>query len=141
MASPAMAKCVIPTNAAAQIRETRGQINAYRAQAGLPALTQNTKLAAAAASHACDMADMGKISHSGSNGSDFAHRIKTRGYKFSAANENVGTFGTGKAAQWWYNSPGHRANMLSPKITEMGLGIALGADKQVYWVMVGGSPR
>lgn len=141
MASPALAVCVTPADETEKISETFKQINAYRAQKRLNPLTQNPKLTAVAAHHACDMASMGKHSHVGSNGADLVTRIKKQGYKFSAANENVGKFGESKPAHWWFGSPGHRANILSPKIREIGLGVALGPDKQFYWVMVGGSQQ
>jgi uncharacterized protein YkwD len=140
-AVPALADCVKPADEPQQIAEAFGQINAYRAAVGLKALTQNAKLTTVAANHACDMADMGKNSHFGSNGADLVQRVKAQGYKFSAANENVGKFGKSKPAQWWYGSTGHRDNMLSAKIKEVGLGVALGPDKQFYWVMVGGSQK
>lgn len=141
LAPPALANCVTPADQSQQIAEVLGQINAYRAEIGLKRLTQNPKLTAVAANHACDMASMGKNSHFGSNGADLVQRVKAQGYKFSAANENVGKFGKSKPAQWWYGSSGHRDNMLSPKIKDVGLGVALGADKQFYWVMVGGSQK
>jgi uncharacterized protein YkwD len=141
LAAPAVAKCVTPADQPQQIAEALAQINAYRAEAGLKPLSQNPKLTAVAANHACDMADMGKNSHFGSNGADLVQRVKAQGYAFSAANENVGKFGKSKPAQWWYGSSGHRDNMLSRKINEVGLGVAVGSDKQFYWVMVGGSPK
>jgi uncharacterized protein YkwD len=141
--APALAHsaCAPPPGAAALLAEARAQINAYRQAAGLGALTDNTTLANTAQTHACDMSRMGRHSHTGSNGSDLAARLRQGGYPFRAANENVGKFNKSRAADWWYGSPGHRKNMLSPKIKEVGLGVVQGADKQFYWVMLGGARR
>lgn len=141
LAAPAFAKCSQPAQTKALIEQINNQINAYRRMAGLAALYMNGALMTTAQDHACDMAAMGKHSHSGSNGSDLSRRLKTAGYRFRAANENVGRFGKSNAAEWWYNSSGHRANILSPAIKEVGFGVALGADQQQYWVMVGGAQK
>lgn len=141
-AIPAMAACTHPSDAKARIAQTMAQINAYRKSSGLPALSVDRKLAKTAESHACDMARMGHYSHIGSNGSNLARRVKAQGYRFRTANENVGQFQPStSAAGWWYKSPGHRANMLSAKISDVGFGVAIGADQRLYWVMVGGKSR
>jgi len=141
IAAPALAACTAPSGAKALMAEARDQINSYRSAAGLGALALNTNLSKAAQDHACDMSRMGKLSHVGANGSDLVARLKRIGYAFRAANENVGKFNQTAAAKWWYGSPGHRANMLSLKINEVGLGVVQGADRQFYWVMVGGARR
>ena len=141
LGAPAFAACARPADEKARIGQALADINAYRKSAGLAALSTDGKLTKAAKAHACDMAAMGKHSHVGSNGSDLVKRLRSAGYKFRSANENVGKFGKSNAAQWWYNSSGHRANMLSPKIRDVGLAVALGPDNQFYWVMVGGSSK
>lgn len=142
-ASPALsANCAKPAEAKAMLAQVSAEVNGFRRAAGLPALGNDSKLSKSAQAHACDMAGQGKFSHFGSNGSDLVRRLKDVGYRFRSANENVGRFRTAKtASDWWYNSAPHRANMLSPKIDEMGLGVALGADQQLYWVMVGGAEK
>ena len=139
LAAPAFAICGQPAQARALVQQANGQINAYRRAAGLPPLSLNGALSKAAQAHACDMVTMGRHSHVGSNGSDLRHRLRSIGYQFRTANENVGKFGKSNAADWWYNSAGHRANLLSPSIKEVGLGLALGPDQRHYWVMVGGA--
>lgn len=134
--------CTMPAGAEARMAQELAAINAYRRQAGLSAVTPSKTLSKIAQAHACDMKQMGKYSHVGSNGSDLKQRLKAGGYRFRTAVENVGQFqATTGAAQWWYGSRGHRANLLSPGIREAGLGVALGADRKYYWVMVGGKSR
>lgn len=140
--SPASADCAQPQSTQALKAEAMLGINGYRQSAGLAALSADSKLASSAQAHACDMARQGRHSHVGSNGSDLVRRLKSAGYRFRAAVENVGKFqSTTKAADWWYKSSGHRANMLSSKIGDVGLGVALGKDGQYYWVMVGGRAK
>ena len=140
-AAPAYAGCVQPAQTGALLAQAQDQVNAYRRAAGLGALPVNPTLSKTAQDHSCDMARMGKHSHYGSNGSDLVRRLKATGYRYRAANENVGKFGKSNAADWWYNSPGHRANILSKNIKEVGFGVALGPDQQHYWVMVGGARK
>lgn len=140
-ATPSFAACAKPAKADAMVHQARAEVNAYRKAAGLAALSLDGKLTKSAQNHACDMAHMGNYSHVGSNGSGLAHRIKAQGYMFRTANENVGKFGKSNAVDWWYNSPGHRANILSSEIRDVGLGVALGANNRLYWVMVGGAQR
>jgi uncharacterized protein YkwD len=139
--APALAECTQPGQAQALLSEARQQINGYRGAAGLNPLAMNGTLSQTAQNHACDMVQMGRHSHTGSNGSDLTARLQRQGYRYRYANENVGKFNRSKAAQWWYGSSGHRANMLSGKAKEMGLGVALGPDGQHYWVMVSGARR
>lgn len=142
LAAPAFAACNRPSDSGPRLAQTMREINAYRLSAGLPTLSKNSKLSRTAGAHACDMARMGKYTHYGSNGSDLAHRVKSQGYRFRIANENVGKFRpTTSAAHWWYGSAGHRHNIMSPKIKDVGFGVALGADDRLYWVMVGGASR
>ena len=141
-AAPAMANCARPGDAATRMAQTFSQINAYRKSAGLPALTINAKLTNAAAAHACDLVKMRKLSHTGSNGSDLSDRVKAQGYRYRIVNENIADITPASpVAPLWYNSPGHRKNMLEPGITDVGLSLALGAGNRQFWVMVGGRAR
>ena len=40
----------------------------------------------------------------------------------------------------WMNSPGHRANILSGNVTQIGVGLAYAADGSPYWTMVFARP-
>jgi uncharacterized protein YkwD len=41
----------------------------------------------------------------------------------------------------WMNSPGHRANLLNPNMTEIGLGLAYTAGGYPYWTQDFAAPR
>jgi len=103
-------------------------VNQARGQNGLPPLTQNSQLSAAALAHSTDMACNDFVGHSGSDGSHWTDRISVQGYSFSYATENIYVgfpdFGgtPDGAFEWWMNSQVHRDNILDPKVSEIGVG-------------------
>ncbi len=103
-------------------------INKERAAAGLPALSPNRKLTAAAQKHSADMAANDFIDHTGSDGSRWFGRIASEGYSYSYASENiyVGNPAFGGTAEgavtWWMNSQVHRDNILSKAVEQIGVG-------------------
>lgn len=105
-------------------------INQARAEKSLPALTLRDPLTAAARNHSRDMACNDFIDHTGSDGSTWFTRIQAQKYAYSYASENiyVGDPDFGGDAQgafdWWMNSQVHRDNILSPKVTSIGIGYA-----------------
>jgi uncharacterized protein YkwD len=105
-------------------------INNARQQNNLPTLTLDDRLSAAAFAHSSDMACQDFVDHTGSDGSNWKDRIQAAGYSFSYATENiyVGDPAFGGDAQgafnWWMNSQIHRDNILSTKVTQIGIGYA-----------------
>lgn len=105
-------------------------INSARVVNGLPELTLNAKLSAAAMSHSIDMACNSRLSHTGSDGSYITDRIAAQGYTYSYWNEAIYAQppeygGNAQAAvDWWLNDPPHRVILLSPDATEIGVGYA-----------------
>jgi len=117
-------------------------INDYRAANNLEPLVASPTLSAAALAHSKDMADNDFSNHTGSDGSSPETRMTTAGYDVAQANftaENIyfGTAGldTAQAAfDWWKNSPGHNANMLSPNFKAIGIGSASNAATgKTHW--------
>ncbi len=105
-------------------------LNGARAAAGLPALSLSGKLSSAAQVHSQDMACNSFMDHTGSDGSTWYVRIKNQGYDYSYASENIyaASPGYGGDAQgaytWWMNSRVHHDNIMSSKVTEIGIGYA-----------------
>lgn len=112
-------------------------VNAERSAQGRAAITYDNRLEAAARAHARDMARRGFMSHTGSDGSTLANRLKRARYKycFGAENIAVGQKTLSAAMTAWMRSSGHRQNILHHKVTSMGLARADGNR----WVMVLGS--
>lgn len=110
-------------------------LNAERTSRGLQALKLNAKLGAAATGKAGDLVQRRYFAHDSPEGQKFTVRIKQAGYmkagKRWSVGENLGWGGGGKAlpaamVDAWVNSPPHRANLLSRKWTEIGIGVAQG---------------
>ena len=60
----------------------------------------------------------------------FTERLSLNGAHFSAAAENIGYGGDAETLQsGWMHSPPHRANLLNPVYTEMGVGIVRSGDQ------------
>lgn len=130
------------------INQTLALINSQRAAYGLPALTLNAQLTAAAQGHAADMACNSFLSHVGSNGSSVKARVSAAGYASSVALENIyaqppqygGT--PDSAVQWWMSDLIHKNTILHDKVIEIGVGYAYFADSQLdgYWSVVFAAP-
>lgn len=104
--------------------------NQQRIQAGLVPLTLNFTLNGVAEKHSVDMATRSYFSHQGLDGSQPWDRMRTGGYNYSRAAENI-AFGYPSALEVvtaWMNSPGHRQNILDPNLREIGVGYYNG-----YW--------
>jgi uncharacterized protein YkwD len=105
-----------------------GLINNARAQNNLTPLSLNGRLSAAAVMHSTDMACKNYVDHTGSDGSTWFTRIQAKKYKYSYASENIyvgnPAFGgtPGGAFTWWMNSQIHRDNILSIKVSDIGIG-------------------
>ena len=118
------------------VRATLCVLNAERAAAGLKPLRLNKRLSKAARRHAHAMARRKFFSHTSPNGASFVDRIRRTGYlrrtRYWTVGENLAWAMRRQAAprgitDMWMNSPGHRANILSPSFREVGIGIVDGA--------------
>jgi uncharacterized protein YkwD len=113
------------------------RVNQVRQSAGLRPLARNRALELAAQRHAEDMARNNFMSHRGSNGSSPAARIRAAGYPWITWAENVAVGYPTPAAVMnaWLNSPGHRRNILSPNMQEIGIGFAQAAGSRwgAFW--------
>ncbi|MCL1878326.1 MAG: stalk domain-containing protein [Defluviitaleaceae bacterium] len=99
--------------------------NAEREAHGLDPLISCDALWLTARSHSEDMATNGFFSHIGSNGSTPQQRVAARGMSYSIWAENIFSGGTTPEAimQGWMNSADHRANILNPSLTHIGVGV------------------
>jgi uncharacterized protein YkwD len=82
--------------------------------------------------------------HDSPDGKDPGDRIAATGYQAIAWAENIykGSGNLGSAAEAfaaWQNSDGHRANMLSTNVTEIGIGTALDRSGYMNWTNVFGN--
>lgn len=92
----------------------------------------------AAAAHSVDQATRDRMGHDGSDGSRAGDRIARAGGGVSRWGENV-AYGYGSASgvvDGWMGSSGHRANILDPGFTRIGVAVARSANGTPYWTMV-----
>jgi len=144
----------IPVNASSVAQEVLVLVNAARAEqrrcgaqrynATTP-LRLNAVLSKAAQVHADDMAQHRQMQHEGSDGSTPAERVTRQGYRWKTVGENVAA-GAGTAREvvsGWLGSPGHCANIMNPRFTEMGIAYAVNQrdDYAVYWTQNFATPR
>lgn len=122
--------------------------NEFRRQNGLPPLTLNPLLNLAAQTQSQNMAFEDYFDHTSPTGVTPGQRATTAGYRWSRVAENIGA-GYATAAsvvQGWIDSPGHRANLLDPRVKEIGVGYFFlandtgGVKWNHYWTQVLGAP-
>ena len=114
-------------------------INQERSSRGLDPLQLELRLNASAEDHSAWMLQQDVFSHTGAGGSSAGDRMRDAGFQFSGSwtwAENIawqserGASGIGDDVanlhQSLMNSPGHRANILNPDVTVVGIGIERG---------------
>ncbi|HEY6641629.1 CAP domain-containing protein [Povalibacter sp.] len=110
-----------------------------------PPLQASALLTRAALIHSQDMATRNFFEHRGSDGSTAADRVTRVGYTWRSVGENIaaGSTSAEKVVDGWLKSPGHCANIMSDKFTEMGIAYATNpkSDTGIYWSQVFGRPR
>ena len=98
--------------------------NQARAQAGVGRLQWDPALAAAALAHCRRMVAEGPIAHRYGGELDLSGRAAQAGAHFSAIEENVAIGPSADAIhEEWMQSPGHRANLLSPDVDHVGIAV------------------
>lgn len=110
-------------------------VNVERSKRGLPSLTANWELSRCARYKSQDMLNKKYFAHdSPTYGSPFT-MMRNFGIKFTAAGENIakGQRTPQEVMNAWMNSAGHRANILSTKYNQIGVGVAKAANGTLYW--------
>jgi uncharacterized protein YkwD len=110
------------------INQLLSLINAARADAGVPAVSLNFQLSAAAQAHSLDMACNNFNSHTGSDGSSIDQRISAAGYSPSYYVEIIAIGTPQNAIAQWNAEASHRLAMIDPKATEIGIGYVYSAN-------------
>jgi uncharacterized protein YkwD len=100
-------------------------VNKDREIRGLSDLDLNPQLSLAAYAKAQDMISMNYFAHESPDGKTPWQWIKSLGYNYEFAGENlaIGFTDPEDLQESWMSSPTHRANILSPNYSEMGLAI------------------
>lgn len=119
-------------------------VNDYRASHGLPALSLESRAAAAAEILVKDMARHDHMSHVGPDGADVGKRLSLAGYPYHIAAENVavGQRSVAEIIEGWKKSPPHSRNMLLAQAKHMGVAYVYKPDTKykTYWTLVVAAP-
>ncbi len=103
-------------------------VNRDRAAAGLAPVEDDPALAAVARAHSQEMARSGVVGHVSPLTGDATDRAARAGIRTGLLLENIArAYGVAEAEAGLMNSPGHRANLLTPGVTHVGIGIEVGA--------------
>lgn len=139
-----MLALVIPTTASAftSVPAFRSalqrRINHFRAEYGRAPIHLNLRLERSAQAHSNDMAAHNDFSHSSSNGTSWAARIRYYGYRGGWIGENlaVGNVTARTVMAMWKASPPHRSNLLNGHFGAVGIGAHAGkyAGRAAYYV-------
>ena len=111
-------------------------VNIERTERGLPALTMDTRLNAAAAERAEEI--ITHFAHERPDGSSWFTILSEYGISYRAAAENIagGQPTPSAVVNSWMNSSGHRANILDGSLRKIGVGYARGGQYGTYWVQL-----
>lgn len=109
-------------------------VNKERQKHGLHPLQADPEMLVVARAHSKDMFAKGYFAHDNLEGKDPFDRMRDANVRFSAAGENLALAQTVEIAHAnLMNSPGHRANILSPNFNRVGIGIL---DGGFYGLMI-----
>jgi uncharacterized protein YkwD len=112
-------------------------VNAARLVEGRPPLTLDPRLNAAAQAHAQDMLAQTYYAHQSPGGTLPRQRVRTAGVSADLIGENLaaGQTSVENVMEAWLHSVDHRRNILDPRFTQLGVGIAVGSYQHKYKVL------
>ena len=126
------------------------QLNNSRAQYGFAPLRLDGAITQVATAYAWDLINYNRFSHTGRDGSRVADRLRRAGIGFSHSGENLcyhAGIGVRATLDWCHRTfmsepyPGyfnHIANILNPRFTRVGIGIAQsGGQVKIVWNFAG----
>ena len=126
----------LPTNYSINVQASAEQkilelMNAKRTEAGLKPLTIDNTLVQVARYKSDNMIQNNFFSHTNPDGTKWTNWLQTIGYKYTTSGENIAynTYDAVELFNQWWNSPGHRANMMNASYTKVGIGVVYGNGK------------
>ncbi|KFX55853.1 serine protease [Clostridium botulinum] len=109
-------------------------MNEKRVQAGLKPLTMDNTLLQVARYKSNHMIQYNYFDHTNPDGTKWVNWLQTIGYKYSTTGENIAynTYDPVELFNQWWNSQGHRENMMNPSYTKVGVGVVYDKDNNKY---------
>lgn len=125
---------------AAARQEMLALINAERAQEGLSPLRLSDQLCQAAQLRAQELVQRLTPDHKRPDGRECFTVLDDMGIRYRAAGENIaaGQSSVEAVTNDWFNSPGHRQNLMNPSFGQIGIGLYYDASSsyRYHWTQV-----
>ena len=127
-----------PADKARVLYSMLDSVNAVRQNAGIPQVSLNARLNAAAATHSRDMALQNRPWHFGSDGSSPLDRGRRVGYEGFILGETISeTYETEiQTLGAWLSQSDTKAVLLDPKANEMGFAWTQETNGKIWWTLV-----
>ena len=122
-------------------------INREREARGVGRLAADAALGAVARAHSLDMLENRYFAHRSPAGLGAAARVAAAGIPFRLVAENIAqnvrvADPAAAAVKQWMTSPGHRENLLDPRFTRTGVGVAVdAAERRLVFTQLFLTPR
>lgn len=116
-------------------------VNALRSAAGLGALSFDSRLNAAAATHARDMSVQNRPWNFGSDGSSPIDRVQRVGFDGEFLGENISeSFETElETLAAWMDDPNSRRVLLDPRASRVGFAWHQESNGKIWWTLITGT--
>jgi uncharacterized protein YkwD len=135
---PGLNQSLATSDAKLDVNSAQSIVSGYRAANGLGPVSIDPELMTLASEQARAMAARDKLDHSVYR--PFQDRIRDSSFDAAVAVENIGAgYDTlAEAFSGWRASPPHRANMLNPAVTKMGIAAvyAPASKYKVFWSLI-----
>ena len=135
---PSFYRSLATSGAEVDANAAASMISGYRRNNGLGPVVIDQDLMRAALEQSRVMAQRDKLDHAVNR--DFKDRLRRSGFDARIAVENIGAgyHTLAEAFSGWRDSPPHRANMLKPGVTHMGIAAtyAQGSKYKVFWTLI-----
>ena len=139
---PSFYKNLAAPNAEVDATAAQSMISGYRQNNGLGPVAVDPALMRLASEQSRAMAQRDKLDHNAAR--SFTDRITRAGFPAKAAVENVGAgyHTLAEAFSGWRDSAPHRANMLKPEVTRMGIAAVYAPNSKykVFWTLIMATP-
>lgn len=134
--TPATTASVPASSSATFQQQVVDLVNAERAKGGLNPLTVSQEVQNAAQVRAGEIIQ--SFSHTRPNGASPFTALNEQNLKYTAAGENIaaGQATPQAVMDSWMNSSGHRANIMNPDFTHIGVGYIEGGGYKTNWVQL-----
>ncbi|WP_326910794.1 CAP domain-containing protein [Sedimentibacter sp. MB31-C6] len=113
-------------------------VNVERQKVGLPSLSFDSAISNVARAKSKDMADNNYFAHQSPTYGSAGDMLKQNGINYSAWGENIakGQRSPEEVVNAWMNSEGHKANILSPNFSKLGVGYVTNSTGTPYWTQM-----